>query len=237
MENKRIKELRLRFELSQERFARLLGVSLQTVRRWESGLTRPLPIISLKLEELQKQISNAPSKKEGVPMSEDVKKPSEGTEFGISGLFKGLGGLFDLVSKMAEEGKEEYTRSGEMEAPGGRAKAVYGFSVRMGLGGKPIIEQFGNLRATQAGPEVAEVREPLVDVLDEGDRLVVLAELPGVEEKDIRVEVKGDIVVLTAEARERKYSKEILLPAPVDAATLQTSYKNGILEIKLRKKQ
>ena len=54
MQDKAIKGLRLELALSQERFARLLGVSLQTVRRWEAGLSRPLPFISLKLEELQR---------------------------------------------------------------------------------------------------------------------------------------------------------------------------------------
>lgn len=170
-------------------------------------------------------------------MSAKRKEPGEGIEFSVGGLFKGLGGLFDLVSKMAEEGKEEYTRSGEIRGPGDKVKGVYGFSVKIGLGGKPIIEQFGNIRATEEGPVVAEVREPLVDVLDEGDHLVIIAELPGVEANDIHVEVKEDILALTAEGKDRKYSKEVLLPSPVDADTMVSSYKNGILEIKLRKKK
>lgn len=158
-------------------------------------------------------------------------------EIGLGGLFKGLGSLFELASKMAEEGKEEYQRSGEVDIPGGKGKAVYGFSVRMGLGGKPVIERFGNVRESKHGPVVAEVREPLVDVLDEGERLVIIVELPGVDQKDIRIEVKEDILELTAEAAERKYSKEILLTSPVDAASLEWAYKNGVLEIRLTKKK
>lgn len=236
MEDKSIKNLRLQFGLSQERFARLLGVSLQTVRRWESGLTKPLPIISLKLEELQRQVSKEQLKEESVVMSKK-RKPGEGIEFSLGGLFRGIGSLFDLISKMAEEGKEEYRRTGEVEALGGKAKAVYGFSIKLGLGGKPIIEQFGNIKATEEGTVVAEVREPLVDVLDEGDWVVVLAELPGVEEKDIHLEVKDDVLELTAEARDRKYSKEVLLPSEVEGNTVESSYKNGILEVKLMKRK
>jgi HSP20 family protein len=231
MENKHIKGLRLRLGLSQERFAQLLGVSLQTVRRWEEGLTKPLPIISLKLEELQRKIG-------GVGMAERKRKPEKEIEFdfGLGGLVKGISNLFDLVSRMAEEGKEEYTCTGEIKGLGDKAKGVYGFSIKMGLGGKPIIEQFGNIKATERGAVVAEVREPIVDVFDEGERLVVIAELPGVEENDIHLEVKDDILDLTAEAKDRKYSKEVLLPSPVDAKSMETSYKNGILEIRLRKR-
>jgi len=237
MEEKDIKKLRLEFGLSQERFARLLGVSLQTVRRWESGVSRPLPIISLKLEELQSQISKKRREGGGVPVSQRRDKSGEGIGISVGGLFKGLGSLFDLVSKMVEEGKEEYTRSGEVEALGGKVKGVYGFSVRMGLGGKPVIEQFGNIQTSEKGAVVTEVREPLVDVFDEGDRLVIIAELPGVEAEDIHIEVKEDILELTAVGSDRKYSKELLLPSPVDSETMDSSYRNGILEIKLLKKK
>ena len=106
----------------------------------------------------------------------------------------------------------------------------------MGLGGKPVIEQFGNIKATERGAVVDEVREPIVDIFDEEEKLVVIAELPGVEERDIHLEVMGDILNLSAEASDRKYSKEILLPSLVDAGSMESSHKNGILEIKLRKK-
>ncbi len=168
-------------------------------------------------------------------MSKEGKRPQDDIEMGLGGLFKGLGGLFDLVARMAEEGKEEYSRTGEVKALGGKAKGVYGLNIRMGLGGKPVLDTFGNIKATEKGPVVAEVREPLVDVLDEGDRVVVLAELPGVEAQGVHVQVRGDILELTAEGRDRKYRKEVLLPSPVDAATLESSYKNGILEVRLRK--
>ena len=230
MENKRIKGLRIELGLSQERFARLLGVSLQTVRRWEEGLTRPLPVLGLKLEELQKKLG-------GASMAEEEKKRrSEGEfDFGFGGLFKGLGGVFEFVSKMVEEGKEEYTRSGEIKGLGDKVKGVYGFSVKMGLGGKPVVEQFGNIKATDRGAVVDEVREPMVDVIDEGEVVVVIAELPGVEEHGIHLEVKGDILNITAEAEYRKYSKEVLLPSPVEAGAIESTYKNGILELRIRK--
>ena len=156
-------------------------------------------------------------------------------EIGFGGLFKGIGNLLDLVSKMAAEGKPETTGAGEIEGLGGALKGVYGFSVRMGLGGSPVIEEFGNIRETEAGPVVAGAREPLVDVLDEGDRVLVVVELPGVEEKDIQLRVAGDILEVSAAGRDRKYHKEVLLSALVDAGSLESAYRNGILEVRLAK--
>ena len=236
MEGRLVKELRVRLGLSQERFARLMEVSFQSVRRWEAGINRPMPLIALRLEELRRQ-TEAEDEKGGASMKEKRTKPDEGigleAGLGLGGIFKGIGGLFDLVSRMVEEGRTEEAHSVEKEILGGKGKAVYGFSVRVGLGGKPIIEQFGNIRDTAAGPQVAETREPLVDVLDEGKGLRVIAELPGVEEKDIHLDIKEDILELTAEKGDRKYHKELLLPCR--ASLVRSSYRNGVLEIELAK--
>lgn len=233
MKSEHVRELRLELGLSQERFAQLLGVSLQTVRRWEAGLTKPLPIINLRLEELEQKMASArPKTRGGVYMAG---KGESGVEFGVGGLFKGIGNFIDLLSKMTEEGTKEYARTGEITGIGDKVKGVYGFSVKVGLGGKPIVEQFGNIKATERGAVVEEVREPIVDVFDEGERLTIIAEIPGVAEGDIHLEVKGDILDLSAEGKDRKYSKEVLLPSPVDAESMETSYKNGILEVRFKK--
>jgi HSP20 family protein len=156
-------------------------------------------------------------------------------DLGFGGLFKGLGDFLDLLSEMVETG-EEVTREGEfrIKGLGEQARGVYGFSVRTGLGGLPRVERFGNIRPTEAGPVVAEIREPLVDLFDEEQEVVVVAELPGVAEEEIHIRVQDDILSLETTG-ERKYAKEILLPGTVEATTLRKTYRNGILELRLRK--
>ena len=73
-----------------------------------------------------------------------------------------------------------------------------------------------------------------MDVFDEGELILVVAELPGVDEDDIQIEVQDDILSLSATG-ERKYVKEVLLPSLVDADTMETTYHNGILEVRLHK--
>jgi HSP20 family protein len=159
-----------------------------------------------------------------------------GVDIGLGGIFKGLGDFINLVSEMAEAGESEVTRTGEFKVKGlgDRGRGVYGFSIRTGIGGTPQVEPFGNIRSTEEGPVVDEVREPLIDVFDEGETVLVVAELPGVAEEEITVEVKDD--VLTLETRgERKYAKETLLPCSVDAATIKKAHKNGVLELRFGK--
>jgi len=168
----------------------------------------------------------------------EEEEPTINIDVGFGGLFKGLGSLLNLVSEMAEKGETEITREGQARVSGlgERGRATYGFTVRTGLGGTPTVERFGNIvRETEEGPVVEEVREPIVDIFDEKDEIRVIAEMPGVEESKIKLEVKGDILSIAAQDAERKYAKEVILPAAVDPEAMTSSYKNGVLEIKLPK--
>lgn len=100
----------------------------------------------------------------------------------------------------------------------------------------------------------AGVRAPLIDVLDEGKTIRVIAELPGLEKKDISVNVLEDSVEISTEKKaevkeekeregyyfhERSYQKfyrKIPLPAAVIPEKTKAEYKNGILELILQKK-
>ncbi len=170
------------------------------------------------------------------------KKKDSGSEVRINlemgGLFKGLGNILDLVSKLVEEGGSTITREGEIKGLNNLkgARGVYGFSVRLGgLDEGLKVESFGNIRQSESGPVVEEIREPLVDVFEEGEEISVVAELPGVEENGIKLEVEGDLLTITAENGGRRYSKEVLLPSPVERSKMKSSYNNGVLEIRLPK--
>ena len=149
----------------------------------------------------------------------------------FGGLFKGMGNLIDLVSRLSEQ---DIHKEGEIAGLPKGAKGIYGLSVRS-LAGKPVVETFGNLKETVRGPVVEEVREPMVDVFDEGDGILVIAELPGVSEDNIKIEVVGDILKIDSSGTDRKYAKELLLPHKVKSESLKSAYKNGILEINLTK--
>lgn len=172
--------------------------------------------------------------------SEDKKGPSDKevkVEFSLDGLFKGLGGLMNLVTDAVKEGEgTEVTRTGNLSGLPRDAKGVYGFTIKHGIGGSPAVERFGNIRETKKGPVVEAAREPIVDVFDEKDKILVVIELPGVHERDIDLEVKGNSLILSARSDDRKYNKNIPLPGPANTEILKSSYKNGILEITLAKK-
>jgi HSP20 family protein len=159
---------------------------------------------------------------------ENKKKPVIDFGLGFGGLLKGLGDFMDTVSKMAEEGKSEIERVGEISFDKEKKlKGMYGVSVRIGGAGIPIMEKFGSVPET-------DVREPMVDVFDEKSSIRIIAELPGVEEEDIKTELEGTMLKITAERGNRKYKKDVELPAAVKGE-LKPRYKNGVLELELEK--
>ncbi len=155
----------------------------------------------------------------------------------LGGIFRDLGNLIELAGKLAEEGEEiRKERVFTARGPGGKElQGIFGVSVRTLEGGKSVFETFGNIKKTPKGPVVEEVREPIVDLFDEKSHVRLIAELPGVSDEGLSIELKGDILNLNAAGKERQYAKEILLPCPVKQESLQKSFHNGILEITIEK--
>ena len=156
----------------------------------------------------------------------------------VEGILRGLGDLVERLGALAEK-SEELKQSGvfDINTGGKDAKAVYGFSVKMGLGGDETkIEPFGNVRRNEQTGEtvVHEVSEPLVDVLDENDHVLVLVELPGGGDEDLTLDLVGDILTLHAERGSKKYHKEIVLPREFKTEQMERTCRNGICEIKLK---
>ncbi|MEI6613435.1 MAG: Hsp20/alpha crystallin family protein [Chrysiogenales bacterium] len=171
-------------------------------------------------------------------MTKENKKKvaANGFDFGLGGLLGGIEKLVDLAQKLQESGGE-VKKEGEFDLSHLKKdmKGVFGFSVKSMAGGKPIVEPFGNIKKTPKGPQVAQEREPITDVFDEVAEVKVYAEMPGVNEEGISVELRGDILEIKAVGKDRQYHKEVLLPAKVNHETLVKSYKNGILEVIIKK--
>lgn len=81
----------------------------------------------------------------------------------------------------------------------------------------------------------------------------VKAQIPGVKKEDIKVYVEGNVVSISAEAKQEKEEKKgekvvyseraygmasrsFTLPAPVDAQAARAEYKDGVLTLTLPKK-
>jgi len=114
---------------------------------------------------------------------------------------------------------------------------VYGYSVSIGPDGKPQVREFGNLRPTrelgQTKPklDIQGEREPLIDVMTSDEEVRVIAELPGVEKSDVKLNVSEDNLSISVDTPSQRFRKELDLPQKVDPDSTKASYKNGVLEV------
>ncbi len=155
--------------------------------------------------------------------------------------------VFDEIFREMEEEFDRLTRELSFtplfpaeekgEGPKVMGPYVYGVRITIGPDGRPVIERFGNVRSVGGKPMISEEREPLVDVFEDDDEITVIAEIPGVEKENIKIKVSDDRkrLIIRASDENRKYYKEIQLPSEVDPASAKASYRNGVLEVKLKK--
>lgn len=97
-----------------------------------------------------------------------------------------------------------------------------------------------------------DINGPAIDVYEEKDELVAKAELPGVEKKDIEIDVAGNLLTIKGEKKREKeirekdyYRSELFYGAFVGSVALpkevhgdkarRASFKNGLLEIRIPK--
>lgn len=93
---------------------------------------------------------------------------------------------------------------------------------------------------------------PPVDVAEEGDKILVKVEVPGINEKDLKVNFEDGLLTVSGERQferkdernyhriERTYGSFVRtfnLPRSVDATSIKASYVNGVLEIEIPKKE
>jgi len=108
----------------------------------------------------------------------------------------------------------------------------YGYTMTIGPDGKPVVKEYGNVKPGLL--PTSDTREPFVDILvDEKQKVLKLvAEMPGVEKKDVKVVVNDKIVNIDAEHGEKKYHANVSIQHKVDKDSAKATYKNGILELK-----
>lgn len=97
-------------------------------------------------------------------------------------------------------------------------------------------------------------RAPAIDVREESDKYVIEAELPGLSEKDIKLELKDGVLSMSTakkeakeekndklrwirkERREFRFSNSFALPEDADAEKIEAKFKDGVLSIILPRK-
>jgi HSP20 family protein len=154
----------------------------------------------------------------------------------VGQLVPGLGGIVRTLERASPEFRQRIAetdaeikhrlQSGWTSKP----KIDYSVSVRpLSSGGTPT-------RRVRPAPVKnihvqGKDREPIIDVIEEKDYMSVIADIPGLEDEDIKEKLKESELEITAGG----YSKVVKLPSPAKSI-MERTYKNGILHLKIKRK-
>jgi len=145
----------------------------------------------------------------------------------IDRLYKKMSRSFMNLDEIFDEANE----SGNIQTYG---PFYYGYTMTLGPDGKPVVKEYGNVKPALL--PTSDTREPLVDTLvDEKEKVLTLvAEMPGVEKKDVKVVVEDKTVSIDAEHGKKKYHAKVPIKQKVNKDSAKASYTNGILELKFK---
>jgi len=141
--------------------------------------------------------------------------------------------IMDDIKRMTEEMMKMFSNA----QPG--KSIVHGFKINIGPDGKPRISDFGNrsTKSPDGEPMISEEREPITDIIEGDNDVAVTVELPGVDKEDIDLNITTDKLDIKVDNPKRKYHKILDLPCDVKPKTTKATYKNGVLDIVIKRKQ
>ena|GEM_PF-2071431 len=155
------------------------------------------------------------------------KKRSEWDEFS-----REFDKLEKMVDDMANDSSKAFSEKEEKEL----AKThPLGFSVSRSPAGKPQVYRVGSVQRPLQGTQMKREDEPLFDILDCRKEVIVIAELLGANKNDVKLDLSEFCLRISMDTPERSFNKILRLPARVCADSMQTNYKNGVLELHLKK--
>lgn len=94
----------------------------------------------------------------------------------------------------------------------------------------------GGKRGATPNTEPLEAMEPPVDVFEEGQEVIIVADVPGISLEELELKAEGSLVSLSSKSTARRnYRKEIRLEAELEPSSLRATCRNGVLEVRVQK--
>jgi HSP20 family protein len=181
-----------------------------------------------RIERLEKRIAEL----EKASRKEEKEIRMEGLVENVVGQFiPGLGGIIKALEDSSPEFRQKIADT----------DAEIKHRIDVGWSSKPVVDYHVSTRPLRRGPGKTAPRTesvrmpasgpdraPIVDVLEGKDGITVIAELPGISEEELKIDLQGDNLEIQA----GRFSKKIALPCKAHGIQ-EKSYKNGILQLKL----
>lgn len=166
-----------------------------------------------------------------------MKNKDEDRDNNISSIFKGLGRFINLVADMIENDENEVNIEGIINDPEKKKKIDGKYGVNIKIGGENFSNEKLNKFKNNSSLDkiISKVIEPMVDIFEEVDKIIIVMEIPMVKEEDIKLEINENILTMNAVNKELRYYKTIKLNFIPVENSIKTKLNNSIYSIVIDK--
>lgn len=115
---------------------------------------------------------------------------------------------------------------------------IYGYKINVGSDENPKVQEFRNhpRELSDENQSISDEPEPLTEIIECDNEISITVEIPEVEKKDIDLKPTENNLEIRADTPYQKYHRNIKLPCKVKPKTTKTTYKNGVLDIIIKRK-
>ena len=148
--------------------------------------------------------------------------------------------IFDEMEKMFESTNfREWVKEILHDSSGPNKRFIHRLGIDIVPVGKPKVQRSCNcpLKNPKGEPMSYKEPEPLIDIIEGDEEVAVTVEITGVEKEDIDLNVTEDTIEITACGSEREYHELIDLPCVIKPKTMKVTYKNGVLDVVVKRKE
>lgn len=136
-----------------------------------------------------------------------------------------------IFKEMMKQFERMFGNIGKIE-PG--KPVVKGFSLTIGPDGKPVFREIGGGRTP--GPISPKKKKIEAEIIDEKDKYMLVADLPGAEKDKIKMRIDDSKLIVKSEGR-KKYYEVFKLPRDAANRIISYNYNNGVLSVEIEKKK
>jgi len=116
--------------------------------------------------------------------------------------------------------------------PRARGRAYFGREEMMGIRvERRPTQRIRDLVTGASLPRMTDATEPLIDIFEDEDSVMMIANLSGVEEEDVKLEVENNMLTIST----NEIHEKVVLPTTVKKDAVESAYRNGVLEVRLKK--
>lgn len=156
-------------------------------------------------------------------------------EFGFEGFLRGIGDLMHQAAKLSSDMRKAGQTDEKTSIQSHMTiRTADGEEIGSGFFGlsEIVSRAKGRQSADESAPVPSERREVTIEVFSDRTAIIAVAEMVGANVDTLKIMVEENMLVITGEAPGIDYYGEALLPAAVDNAAREQSFRNGVLELR-----